>query len=290
MYLQADGHDITTDIVIVGTGPAGLAALGAAVENGSSVIVLEASNRPGGNGVYSTGWVAFVDSAMQRQYGLKDTEEIFLADCQKMVNIHQHLYGIMYDETLAKVFARGSAKMYDRLVARGVRFTSLATRPQQASVDRLHVIEDTEMFVSAFEPELEGDGVKTYLNTAASRLITDTHGSVTGVIAKSAGSPNTTFRVNARKGVILATGGYQANGSFRRRYQLATDNASPYYAGISTSRGDGHMLGASVGGDLINMNVIPPIVIVASALVQEAIAVNADGNRFMTKLGLTISV
>ncbi|KIX06612.1 uncharacterized protein Z518_04588 [Rhinocladiella mackenziei CBS 650.93] len=282
MYVQSDGSNKEADVIVVGTGPGGLGAVGAAVEAGSEVIVVEANNRTGGNGTWSTGWIAFVDSAMQREKGLQDNEEIFLKDCRKLVKEHSHLYGIIWDDTLAQVFAKNSSKMYDILIAKGMRFTHLIPRPLQASVDRLHAIESTEMFSEAFESDFVGPRTLTYLNSRATGLIVE-DGSVKGVhVQPTDGRPR--FQARARKGVILATGGYQANPALRARHQLA-ESANALYPGLPTCVGDGHILGQAIGGDLINMGVIPPVIQVASALVQESIAVNAAGERFHDEAG-----
>lgn len=57
------------------------------------------------------------------------------------------------------------------------------------------------------------------------------------------------------------------------------------YPGLPTCRGDGHLLGQAVGGDLINMTMIPPIVAVPWQVTESAIAVNIDGRRFHDEAG-----
>ena len=44
-------------------------------------------------------------------------------------------------------------------------------------------------------------------------------------------------------------------------------------------------MGQAVGGDLINMTFVPPLVIVSSSVVEDAIAVNAAGERFHDEAG-----
>jgi succinate dehydrogenase/fumarate reductase flavoprotein subunit len=83
---------------------------------------------------------------------------------------------------------------------------------------------------------------------------------------------------------VLATGGYQANAALRQRYQPGYLARTPYL-GLDTCRGDGHLLGQAVGGDLVNMTMIPPLVMVASAFVEDAIAVNREGRRFHDEAG-----
>ena len=44
-------------------------------------------------------------------------------------------------------------------------------------------------------------------------------------------------------------------------------------------------MGQAVGGDLINMTFVPPLVIVSSSVVEDAIAVNEAGERFHDEAG-----
>lgn len=65
----------------------------------------------------------------------------------------------------------------------------------------------------------------------------------------------------------------------------ASRTASSPYLGTEEDRGDGHLMGRAVGGDLINMTMIPPLIMVASALVEESIAVTLEGRRFHDEAG-----
>lgn len=282
MYLQSDGTDLTTDVVVIGTGPGGLAAVASAQESGAEVVAIEAWEDIGGNGTWSTGWVAFVDSKLQRRQGIKDSVEIFMNDCEKLINDAKRHYGIQWDKMLTRLYAEESSQMYDILTSRGVKFPRLIKRPLQTTVPRLAAVENTEQFKQAFESDFAGPNVKTFLNTTAVRLLTR-DGSVIGVRAAPKAS-DASFSVFARKGVILATGGYQANSALRQHYQ-AKPALDGLYPGLVTCRGDGHLLGQAIGGDLINMSMIPPIVQIASALTDEAIAVNIHGKRFHDEAG-----
>lgn len=204
-----------------------------------------------------------------------------MKDCKKLLESTSLLYPIILDEELTRFYAQESGKMYDELTKRGVRFTRLIKRPLQTSVDRLAAVEDTRMFPQAF-PEFAGPRVKTYVRCVGERLQVR-NGTVSGVrVQPKDGSPP--FTVWARQGVILASGGYGANPALRRRLQIDPEDMS-IYSGLPTCRGDGHLLGQAVGGDLMNMTMIPPIVAVASHLTEESIAVNLDGRRFHDEAG-----
>lgn len=264
------------DIVVVGGGPGGCAAALEAARHGAAVILLEAGDRVGGNAARSTGYLAFQGFAMQDAEGIEDSVEAFMADMEAEIELQRERYGLIFDPELARLFAQESSETFRFLTALGFRFNRFLRRPRQHTIDRMVDVEDTTMFTTCFEPALADAGVDVRVNTRAGRLVTD-DGAVVGVVVDD--QP-----LGARKGVVLAAGGYQANPELRARYQPASMADTPYL-GTEHDVGDGHLMGQAVGGDLINMTMIPPLVMVASALVEESIAVNVEGARFHDEAG-----
>src|SRR5665647_215732 len=82
---QQEPGALTADVVVIGTGPAGMAAVASAVAQGSTVIAVEAMPHIGGNAVWSTGYLAFVGSGMQDDAGIHDDVETFLDDARRIV-------------------------------------------------------------------------------------------------------------------------------------------------------------------------------------------------------------
>lgn len=70
--IQEDLPHYTTDVAIVGTGFAGLAAAVEAGNAGSQVLLLEKQSSPGGNSIYNAGQVAAVGNTRQIQAGIED--------------------------------------------------------------------------------------------------------------------------------------------------------------------------------------------------------------------------
>ena len=68
--------DETYDIVVIGSGFAGLAAAIEARQAGASVIVLEKMRTPGGNSIINGGIMGVPGTPMQKKEGLEDSPEL----------------------------------------------------------------------------------------------------------------------------------------------------------------------------------------------------------------------
>ena len=266
----------TADIVVIGGGPAGMATALEASKNGASVLLLEADTLLGGNAARSTGYLAFQGFEMQHREGLDDSAEIFFKDMLDEIKRQEEAYGIEFDAELAKVFAKESATTYDWLVELGFEFNRFLPRPLQHSVNRMVDVTDTSMFTKVFSDVLEKNDVDVRTSTRARRLLLEDN-QIVGVQ-----TDKESFRANM--GVVLAAGGYQANSSIRKKYQPEHMATTPYL-GTHHDVGDGHIMGQEVGGELINMTMIPPLIMVGSALVEDSIAVNTLGRRFHDEAG-----
>ena len=266
----------TADIVVIGGGPAGMATALEASKNGASVLLLEADTLLGGNAARSTGYLAFQGFEMQHREGLNDSAEIFFKDMLDEIKRQEEAYGIEFDAELAKVFAKESASTYDWLVELGFEFNRFLPRPLQHSVNRMVDVTDTSMFTKVFSDVLEKNDVDVRTSTRARRLLLEDN-QIVGVQ-----TDKESFRANM--GVVLAAGGYQANSSIRKKYQPEHMATTPYL-GTHHDVGDGHIMGQEVGGELINMTMIPPLIMVGSALVEDSIAVNTLGRRFHDEAG-----
>ncbi|MEC7366976.1 MAG: FAD-dependent oxidoreductase [Actinomycetota bacterium] len=266
----------TADIVVIGGGPAGMATALEASKNGASVLLLEADTLLGGNAARSTGYLAFQGFEMQHREGLDDNAEIFFKDMVNEIKRQEETYGIEFDAELAKVFAKESATTYDWLVELGFEFNRFLPRPLQHSVNRMVDVTDTSMFTKVFSDVLEMNDVDVRTSTRARRLLLEDN-QIVGVQ-----TDKESFRANM--GVVLAAGGYQANSSLRKKYQPEHMATTPYL-GTHHDVGDGHIMGQEVGGELINMTMIPPLIMVGSALVEDSIAVNTLGRRFHDEAG-----
>ena len=76
------------DVLVIGAGACGLAAAIAASDVGVSVAVIEKMDRPGGNSALSTGSVPAAATRFQREAGITDSTEQFVADLMRTWQPH----------------------------------------------------------------------------------------------------------------------------------------------------------------------------------------------------------
>lgn len=274
--------DSVYDVIVIGAGPAGMAAADAARNAGARVAVIERLERLGGNAVISTGYMAFVDTELQRELGIDDSVEQFLADARVQVEILPSHWAVIWDERITRRYAEESAETFDLLRSEGVAFSRFIPRPRQHSALRMLGVEDPGSIGRAFERRLAAPGIDILFATEVRGLIGDARG-VHGVRVRGvAGGPERELVASA--GVVLATGGFQGNQELRRRYGPDRYARTPHL-GVSTCTGTGHVIGAEVGGDLIDMGCLTPVIIVGSRFIEEAIAVDPSGRRFHDEAG-----
>ncbi len=92
------------------------------------------------------------------------------------------------------------------------------------------------------------DNLDLRYNTAGVQLVQDESGRVCGAIAQD---ENGYYRIEAAKGVLLATGGYEANQQMMESWCRPEDfNGCCVYAPNTGNTGDGHMMGLAVGAQM----------------------------------------
>src|SRR5580698_3495277 len=67
--------DHEVDVLVLGAGPAGMAAAIVSKNEGLETLILEKTDQVGGTGAWSVGMMWFVDSSPMRAAGFKDSTE-----------------------------------------------------------------------------------------------------------------------------------------------------------------------------------------------------------------------
>jgi len=279
--------EYTADVIVIGAGGAGLTAAITAADNGASVIVLEKMPIQGGNTLISGGEYAAPGNWIQTEEGIEDNAEQFYNDILKGGDNEN-------DPSLVRVLAENALAEANWLKDYiGMEFEDHMLFFGGHSVERSLVPKNATGYemISKLTAKLDEKNVPLHKNTAATELIQNQEGKVTGVKAQYG---NQTVTYNANKAVILATGGFGANLDMRVKYN-ETMNENILSTNTVGSKGDGIELAERIGAQLTDMGYIqtyPTCDAQSGALLYvgdvrmegRSILVNKEGRRFVEEL------
>jgi flavocytochrome c len=204
------------DVVIIGSGFAGLAAAMEAKKAGSSVVVIEKRKVRGGNSMISGGVVAAAGSPLQASQGVKDSPELMMKDMLK-AGLH-----LNHPELVRIVAERSNETVQWTMNALGVRYDGTLTQWGGHSVPRSYTTHNKSgaPIIHRQLAELEKVGVHVKTRRCLTRILKDEYGSVKGVAFRDnyvlpESRAGTTRSIKARQAVVLATGGFGSDVSFR---------------------------------------------------------------------------
>ena len=275
-------EELTTDIVIIGAGGAGMTAAINATQAGKDVILVEMMPYAGGNTTKATGGMNAAETHYQKEQGIEDSVEQFIEDT--MTGGHN-----INDRDLVTIMAENSAAGIDWLDSIGAPLPKISFSGG-ATNQRIHAPEDGSgvgaYLVTALLKKMDELGIKVMYNTKATDLLS-LEGTVNGILAES----DDTYYTIHSKAVILATGGFGNNQEMIVRYRNDLEGT------VTTSApgimGDGIVMAQAVGADLVDIDQIqlhPTVEQKTSMLITEsvrgdgAILVNQDGKRFTDEL------
>ena len=222
-YPTNPSWDDRTDVVVIGSGAAGLSAAIEARLAGASVMVFEKMPVTGGNTRISDGGLSAPDNFMQKRLGVVDSLRLFQDD------ILQAGLGLNHPGLVA-VFARHATEAVDWIWSLGVRYDRRLDQFGGHSVPRSVTIENNagHEIIKALTTRCHQLGVSIHTRRSLDHLVTGDSGKVTGVCLScttparektpgpeiDAGSDRIQH-IRADRAVILATGGFSSDIAFR---------------------------------------------------------------------------
>jgi succinate dehydrogenase/fumarate reductase flavoprotein subunit len=269
------------DVIVIGAGATGITAAIAARELGASVIVLEAERHIGGHAICSGGNLSFGGGNIyQKKYGVEDSPERLFRDLTDWTVVEPngappYRYN---DHELARAFANNSVAAVDFLLAHGVKI--IDQPPDNLSGHEIGMSAPRTLHAAIMDwPEIQtgnlaepaerqttssGNGLMQPLYAAARELGVifllrhrmtailreqSTSGRVVGVSVVYDGKNR---NIDARKAVIIGTGGSSGNVDFRRMFDPRLTEEYCGLAGMPWSNQDasGELAAMAIGASL----------------------------------------
>lgn len=208
--------DDTVDVIVIGTGFAGLSAAVEARTAGAQVLVLEKMAVHGGNSIINGGDFAAAGTAEQAALGIQDTPDLMLADMLKAGGSLNH-------PDLARMVAYGSkdALEWTQQVI-GAKYVRVNFHGGH-SVKRSHqcVNGSGGELVNKLLAKAQSLGARIEMRTKVLRLVRGEDGRLEGLeVRRGYLFPNESSGevayIRARRGVVLASGGFSQDVRLRQ--------------------------------------------------------------------------
>lgn len=267
------------DVVVIGTGLAGMAAALEAQRSGAKVMVVEKMSeaRAGGNTKLAGGLIAIPNDATP------EARAVYLDDFTKKAQGRGNadLYKVIAERVLGDV---------DWLRAQGVEFL----KPAPLAPYRISTVTGAPgpyfgmpKALATLRQKFTAAGGKIAYETKARQLIVNDRARVTGVKAVA---PSGLVDYLA-DGIVIATGGYAGSRELMETFVDAGAGAM-MVRGIKHATGDGHLMAHEAGAALVNMSGVTAVHIASVATSEPAagnpflalpyaVAINKAGKRFV---------
>ena len=277
--------EAAVEVAVIGAGACGLTAALAARDAGREVIVLERDARPWGSTSMSLGAACAVGSRAQREAGVEDSVDTFVADVMAKTEGRA-------DPVLARAVGRASGPTIDWLTERHAvplqldfKWTGLGH-----SKPRLHLPpgRNGEELLGLLQNACGRAGAEITTGARVTDLYADADDRVLGLRIER---PDGAVEQLGCGAVVLATCGYGGNHAMVARHIPEMANAK--YFGHEGNQGDGILWGEALGAALGDMTAYQglgtladpqQIVVPHPLLIEGGFLANAEGRRFTHEL------
>jgi 3-oxosteroid 1-dehydrogenase len=268
----ATAFDEQHDVVVCGSGCAGLATALFARWQGNDVAILEKAGSIGGTTSKAAFWYWVPNNEAMKKAGIADPKPDFLKYVARLSSPQSYdaahpRYGLtpweyemceaIYDSAspAAELLASRGALPYRHVAAVPDYFAELPE--DKAPKGRVLVPADAlpsmsdggRVAIRTMSGKARQDGVSIRTGTRVTGIVRDADGRVVGVEAQD--DAGATRRIGARRAVVFATGGFTHDAELRRNFL-----GGPIFGGCAalSNEGDFVKLSSSLGVQLRNMN------------------------------------
>lgn len=233
--------DVEYDIVIVGGGAAGLSAATVAADEKLSAVLFEKQSFLGGSSVLNGGMFTVAGTKEQEKQGIKDSQDLFYKDMMRAGKNKNNA-------DVVKAFVQTANEQYGFILNELKLHPDMVVHQGYQSVARSHHFV-TSQILTAMAAYAKKGGVKIETGAKVLRLVwSENHSRIAGVEVEVKGKKQF---VLAKKGVLLAAGGFSRNPGMLGRYNPPLEKAASI-AGAGT-QGDGVLMGLAVGADMLDV-------------------------------------
>ena len=271
------------DVVVVGSGGAGLTAAIQACDEGAKVLVVEKMSTIGGNTIKASVGMNAAETRFQKLKGIEDSKELFYQESLKGGQFKNN-------QVLLREFVERAPQAVEWLAEHDIELSDI-TITGGMSIDRTHRPADRSavggFLISGLVKNLNKRNIDVMLDTSVTQIRYE-QGAVQGV--ELLNDENEVLTINA-KSVIVATGGFSANRDMVVKYRPELDGfVTTNHKGAT---GGGIAILQNIGADTVDMGEIqihPTVEQTTSYLISEAIRgggailVNQAGKRFFNEM------
>lgn len=250
--------DLETDIVIVGFGLAGGISAIEASDLGLDSLILEKMPTPGGISICSGGGVRIADnresafSYLQATCGGTTPDKVLRVFAKGLTEIRTYMEKLaaVNSAEVNLLFYPGNYPFPGYRDLGFFQFKSIPGFDDRTYYPQARGLRGGKRHFKVIEDNINKREVRVMTGISVLRLITNDNHRVIGVTAAQRGR---TLAAKARKGVILACGGFEADEEMKRQFVA---NVPIYSAAFLGNTGDGIKMAQKAGAALWHMNTI----------------------------------
>ncbi len=224
------------EVLIIGTGAAGLSAAIEAIDNGAQVLVIDKNTATGGTTATAQGLIAGYDTQIQKAQGVEITYQQMYDNLASNASYH-------LDPELMSITVEKSGETIDWLIDRcDVPFSETAM-VGYGPYEMMHVAVDAGFgLIQALTACAEDAGAEIRLNTLATEIVMDGDTPVAVKVTDTETGEESTIGFKA---LIIAAGGYAYNPELAARF--TPEVAGTLGIGWTGALGEGIMMASNAG-------------------------------------------